>query len=205
MDRGGLAENRNPPLALEIVRVHHPLHGFAALIAESTGLTEHGVDEGRLPVVDVGDDGDVAVAVVAMGLSEGRRGRCPGTRIGAARVRAHPRRVKQCSPRGAPVALSRTTDFFSRGTVGPSSETSPVPLWCTLTSRLEFAVKMSRFYLGLTAGLMALAVLVNPGSSAAAEDKAATEAPKVTPAKKSPLRVTPRRHSAEPPWTRLRR
>ena len=31
---------------------------------------------------------------------------------------------------------------------------------------------MSRFYLGLTAGLMALAVLANPGSSAVAEDKA---------------------------------
>lgn len=44
---------------------------------------------------------------------------------------------------------------------------------------------MSRFYLGLTTGLMALAILVNPGSSAVAEDKAATEAPKVTPAEKS--------------------
>ena len=45
---------------------------------------------------------------------------------------------------------------------------------------------MSRFYLGLTAGLMALAVLANPGSSAVAEDKAATEAPKVTPAGEKP-------------------
>ena len=44
---------------------------------------------------------------------------------------------------------------------------------------------MSRFYLGLTAGVALLAVLINPGGSAVAEDKAATEAPKASSTEES--------------------
>ena len=39
--------------------VHHPL-GDALVFAEGAGLLQEPVDEGRLAVVDVSDDGDVA-------------------------------------------------------------------------------------------------------------------------------------------------
>jgi hypothetical protein len=54
-----LREDRDPPLALERVGVHHPLLDDLVL-AERAGLPEHLVDESGLAVVDVGDDGDVA-------------------------------------------------------------------------------------------------------------------------------------------------
>ena len=58
-DRRVLGEDRDALLALEIVRVHRAL--FHVLVrAERVGLAEHGVDERRLAVVDVGDDRDVA-------------------------------------------------------------------------------------------------------------------------------------------------
>ena len=43
----------------ELVRVHDAL-GDGLVGAEGAGLAEHGVDEGGLAVVDVGDDGDVS-------------------------------------------------------------------------------------------------------------------------------------------------
>jgi hypothetical protein len=46
------------PLALERVGVHHAL-GDDLIIPEGAGLAEHLVDEGRLPVIDVRDDGDI--------------------------------------------------------------------------------------------------------------------------------------------------
>ena len=46
-------------LALERVRVHHALIDDLVL-AEGPGLAEHLVDEGRLPVIDVRDDGNIA-------------------------------------------------------------------------------------------------------------------------------------------------
>ena len=57
--RGALGQDRNPALALEILRVHDQL--LHLLIgAEDAGLLEHLVDERGLAVVDVGNDGDVA-------------------------------------------------------------------------------------------------------------------------------------------------
>src|SRR3990170_4300113 len=58
-DSGVLGEDRDPPLTLERVRVHHALRELLVL-AEDATLPEHRVDERRLPVVDVGDDRDVA-------------------------------------------------------------------------------------------------------------------------------------------------
>ena len=59
-DHGGrLGEDRDAALALEIVGVHHPF-GDALILAERAGLLQQPVDERRLAVVDVGDDGDVA-------------------------------------------------------------------------------------------------------------------------------------------------
>ena len=58
-DRRVLGEDRDALLALEVVRVHGAL--FHVLVrAEGAGLAQHGVDERRLAVVDVGDDRDVA-------------------------------------------------------------------------------------------------------------------------------------------------
>ena len=57
-DRGVLREDGDPALTLERVGVHHAL-GDDLIVAEGAGLPEHLVDEGRLPVIDVGDDGDV--------------------------------------------------------------------------------------------------------------------------------------------------
>jgi hypothetical protein len=54
-----LGQDRDALLALEVARVHDALvHVLVG--AEGAGLPEHGVDEGGLPVVDVGDDGDVS-------------------------------------------------------------------------------------------------------------------------------------------------
>ena len=61
-DRGVLGEDGDALLALQVVRVHHPLdQGLVG--AEHTGLAEHVVHERGLAVVDVGDDGHVADAV----------------------------------------------------------------------------------------------------------------------------------------------
>ena len=54
-----LGKDRDPLLALQVHRVEHPLVDVLVR-AEGAGLPEHRVDEGRLPVIDVGDDRDVA-------------------------------------------------------------------------------------------------------------------------------------------------
>ncbi len=54
-----LGEDRDPLLALEIARIHDPVDD-RLVRPEGAGLAEHGVDEGRLAVIDVGDDRDVA-------------------------------------------------------------------------------------------------------------------------------------------------
>ena len=72
-DRGRLGENGDAALALEIVRIHDPL-GDALVLAERARLLEQPVDERRLAVVDVGDDGDVA-KLHGVGLSNGLQGR----------------------------------------------------------------------------------------------------------------------------------
>ena len=58
-DAGGLGENGDAALALEVVRVHDAL-GDGFIGAEDAALLEHGVDQGGLAVVDVSDDCDVA-------------------------------------------------------------------------------------------------------------------------------------------------
>ena len=54
-----LREDRDALLALEVHRVHDPVVDVGAF-TEGTGLPQHGVDERRLSMVDVGDDGDVS-------------------------------------------------------------------------------------------------------------------------------------------------
>src|SRR6185312_2687482 len=57
-----LREDGDAALALEVVRVHHPL-GDDLVVAEGAGLPEEEVHERGLAVVDVRHDGDVAEVV----------------------------------------------------------------------------------------------------------------------------------------------
>ena len=58
-DRGRLGHDRDAALFFEIVGIHHAF-GDALILAERARLLEQTIDEGRLAVVDVGDDGDIA-------------------------------------------------------------------------------------------------------------------------------------------------
>ena len=59
LDGAVLGDDRDAALALEIVAVHHPL-GDVLMRGERPRLPQQLVDERGLPVVDVGDDRDVA-------------------------------------------------------------------------------------------------------------------------------------------------
>src|SRR6185295_16642436 len=52
--------------ALEVVRVHDPLDDVL-VSTEDAALPEHGVDQGGLAMVDVGDDSEVANILAAGG------------------------------------------------------------------------------------------------------------------------------------------
>ena len=54
-----LGQDRDAALLLEVVRVHHPLGDFL-VGAEGAALAQQLVDQRRLAMVDVGDDGDVS-------------------------------------------------------------------------------------------------------------------------------------------------
>jgi hypothetical protein len=63
-----LGQDRDAPLLLELVRIHHPL-GDVLVGGKAAGLDQQLVDQGGLAVVDVGDDGDVANGAGHMGSS----------------------------------------------------------------------------------------------------------------------------------------
>jgi hypothetical protein len=54
-----LGQDRDAPLALERVRIHHALLNHL-ILAKGAGLAQQFVDEGGLAVIDVRNDGDVA-------------------------------------------------------------------------------------------------------------------------------------------------
>ncbi len=58
-DGGVFGEDRDPALALERVRVHDPRREGLTL-AEDATLPEHGIDERRFAVIDVGDDREIS-------------------------------------------------------------------------------------------------------------------------------------------------
>jgi hypothetical protein len=58
-DRGDLGEDGDTPLALEVIRIERAL-GHTLVLAEGAGLLKQAVDQGRLAMIDMGDDGDVA-------------------------------------------------------------------------------------------------------------------------------------------------
>jgi hypothetical protein len=58
---GVLGANGDALFALEIHGVHDALFGGLGLVgAKGAGLLQKAIDQRRLPVIDVGDDGDVA-------------------------------------------------------------------------------------------------------------------------------------------------
>ena len=59
IDRRLLGQDRDALLALEVARIHDPVHD-GLVGAERAGLAQHRVHERGLAVVDVGDDGHVA-------------------------------------------------------------------------------------------------------------------------------------------------
>ena len=52
-------QDRDAALTFKVVAVHDPL-GHSLVLSEGAALLEHLVDQRRLAVVDVGDDGDVS-------------------------------------------------------------------------------------------------------------------------------------------------
>ena len=111
VDRRLLGEDRDPLLALEVARVHHPVDD-RLVRAERAGLAEHRVDERGLAVVDVGDDGDVAEV-----LADGRGG--GGGHGGAGRVTHGPLECRTCRRFG------RTTRPAGAGSIGQPRGTAP--------------------------------------------------------------------------------
>ena len=56
---GVFGQDRDPFFALKIHRVHDSLI-YILVIAECTGLPEHGIHEGSFAMVNVGNDGNIA-------------------------------------------------------------------------------------------------------------------------------------------------
>ena len=70
LDRAVLGDDGDAALALDVVAVHHPL-GDVLMGGERPGLDQQLVDQRRLAVVDVGDDGDVAELARGVGSAHG--------------------------------------------------------------------------------------------------------------------------------------
>ena len=66
VDGGVFGQDGDAALALQLVRVHHAL-GHLLVGAEGAGLAQHGVNQGGLAVVDMGDDGDIAYRLAHRG------------------------------------------------------------------------------------------------------------------------------------------
>jgi hypothetical protein len=57
--RGVLRQDRDALFLLQVTGVHQAFDGVVAAMVQGTRLAQHGVDEGRLPMVDVCHDRDV--------------------------------------------------------------------------------------------------------------------------------------------------
>ncbi len=86
-----LGEDRDPLLALEIARIHDPVD-HRLVRAEGPGLAEHRVDERRLAVVHVSDDGDIPQVAADREVRGGGHGRAvlQGVRVGHSRTDVQP-------------------------------------------------------------------------------------------------------------------
>ena len=59
VDGGVLRQDGDALFLLQVTGVHQALDGIVTAVGQGTGLPQHRVDQGRLPVVDVRDDGDI--------------------------------------------------------------------------------------------------------------------------------------------------
>ena len=70
-ERNTLGLNRDPPLPFELHRIENLLRHFTAI--QAPAFLDQSVSQRRLPMVDVGDDREVAnVFLVATGHKKGR-------------------------------------------------------------------------------------------------------------------------------------
>ena len=63
-DRGVLGENGDPAFAFQVEGIHDAF-GDLFIAAEDPTLMQHGIKQGGLAVIDVGNDGDVADIIAA--------------------------------------------------------------------------------------------------------------------------------------------
>jgi hypothetical protein len=69
---GVLGQDRDALFPFQVAAVHHTVLQITAFV-QRTGLPQHGVNQGRLAVVDVRDNGDVAeIHAVECGSAGGR-------------------------------------------------------------------------------------------------------------------------------------
>src|SRR6185436_18090156 len=99
LHRGGLGQNGDAALALQVVGVHRAL-GHLLVLAVGAGLLQQAVHQRGLAVVDVGDDGDVT--------------KVHGSSSGRAKVDARSRRKT-----GIHFSGSRSKTWNSMGRISP--------------------------------------------------------------------------------------
>ena len=104
-----LGQDGDALLALEVARVHDPV-GQLLVGAEGAGLAQHGVDERRLAVVDVGHDGHVPDVLARSHGGSNDRG--PGTR---------PSQAAERTGAPAPASTSATASAPRVSTAGSGS------------------------------------------------------------------------------------
>ncbi|BBX01112.1 hypothetical protein MMOR_20480 [Mycolicibacterium moriokaense] len=72
---GVLGEDRDALLTLEVAGVHQSLDGIITAMAQGTGLPQHRIDQGGLPMIDVRNNGDIPKIHAGKCRSEGARSR----------------------------------------------------------------------------------------------------------------------------------
>jgi hypothetical protein len=75
MHGGVLRQDRDALFLLEVTRVHQALDGVITAVSQRTGLPQHRVDQGRLPMVDVRHNGDIPEIHVVKCRSAGTESR----------------------------------------------------------------------------------------------------------------------------------
>ncbi len=69
---GVLRQDRDALFLLQVTGVHQAFDGVVAAVGQCAGLPQHRIDQGRLAVIDVSDDGDVSEIHAGDCFSAGR-------------------------------------------------------------------------------------------------------------------------------------
>ena len=70
--RGVLGQDRDALFLLQVTGVHEAFNRVVAAMSQCAGLPQHRIDQGRLAVIDVSDDGDVSEIHAGDCFSAGR-------------------------------------------------------------------------------------------------------------------------------------